>query len=58
MNVNVRATMMFVSIAIPFLKLTKGDIVVLTSNVGVTPLPGAVCYSVAKVRMLINLRQW
>lgn len=37
MNLNVRASFQLISLAIPFLKITKGSITVLSSNAGQTP---------------------
>lgn len=56
MNLNVRASFQLVSLAIPFLKLSKGCITVLSSNAGKTPQPGSIVYStsMAMVNMLIE----
>ena len=56
MNLNVRATFQLVSLAVPFLKLTKGCITILSSNAGKTPQPGSIIYStsMAMVNMLVE----
>jgi len=37
MNLNVRTSFQIISLAIPFLKLTKGSVTVLSSNAGKSP---------------------
>ena len=56
MNLNVRASFQLVSLAVPFLKLSKGCITILSSNAGKAPQPGAIIYStsMAMVNMLIE----
>ena len=47
---------MLISLVVPFLKLTKGNIVCLTGSAGETPLPGGVIFSTSKamVNMLVK----
>jgi len=45
MNLNVRASFQISSLAVPFLKLHKGTITVLSSNAGETPQPGSIIFS-------------
>ena len=45
MNINVRASFQLSSLAVPFLKLHKGSITVLSSNAGETPQPGQIIFS-------------
>lgn len=45
MNINVRANFQMSSLAVPFLKLHKGSITILSSNAGETPQPGMVVFS-------------
>lgn len=47
MNLNVRPSFQLMSLAVPFLKLTKGNIVVLSSAAGETPQPGQIIFSTA-----------
>ena len=56
MNLNVRASFQLMSLAIPFLKLTKGSITVLSSTAGKTPQPGQIIFStsMAMVNMLVE----
>lgn len=51
MNVNVRSTFMIVSLAMPFLKLSKEEdpsVCILSGTSGMTPYPGFTALSVAK----------
>ena len=51
MNINVRSTFMIVSLAIPFLKLSKEEdpsVCILSGTSGMIPFPGLTAYSVAK----------
>lgn len=45
-----------ISLAVPFLKLTKGSITVLSSNAGKTPVPGSTIFStsMAMLNMLVE----
>jgi len=45
MNLNVRASLQISSLAVPFLKITKGTITVLSSNAGEAPHPGSIIFS-------------
>ena len=45
MNLNVRPSFQLISLATPFLKLTKGSVTVLSSSSGATPLPGSIIFS-------------
>jgi NAD(P)-dependent dehydrogenase (short-subunit alcohol dehydrogenase family) len=44
------------SLAIPFLKLTKGSITVLSGNTGIVPRPGSIIYStsMSMLNMLVK----
>ena len=53
MNINVRSVFQFTSLAVPFLKERKGNIVHVSSSAGVTPQPGALLFSVSKA--LVNM---
>jgi NAD(P)-dependent dehydrogenase (short-subunit alcohol dehydrogenase family) len=56
MNLNVRASFQLVSLAVPFLKLSKGCITILSSNAGKTPQPGSIIFStsMAMLNMLVE----
>ena len=56
MNLNVRASFQLISLAVPFLKLTKGTITALSSNASKAPQPGSLIYStsMAMLNMLIE----
>lgn len=56
MNLNVRPHFQLMSIAAPFLKITKGSITVLTSTAGEVPQPGSTIFStsMAMLNMLIR----
>ena len=56
MNLNVRPHFQLISLAVPFLKLTKGSITVLSSTAGETPLPGSAIYStsMSMLNMLVK----
>lgn len=56
MNLNVRASFQLTSLAIPFLKLTKGCVTILSSNAGKTPIPGSIIFStsMAMLNMLVE----
>ena len=56
MNLNVRPHFQLISLAIPFLKITKGSVTVLTSTAGETPQPGSVIFStsMSMLNMLIK----
>ena len=56
MNLNVRPHFQLISLAVPFLKLTSGNVTVLSSNAGETPLPGSCIYStsMAMLNMLVK----
>jgi len=45
MNLNVRPAFQFISLATPFLKITKGNIVALSSTAGTAPWVGSAIYS-------------
>jgi NAD(P)-dependent dehydrogenase (short-subunit alcohol dehydrogenase family) len=45
MNLNVRPHFQLISLAVPFLKITKGNAVVLSSTAGQTPQPGSCIFS-------------
>jgi NAD(P)-dependent dehydrogenase (short-subunit alcohol dehydrogenase family) len=47
MNINCRVHFQLISMAAPFLKLSKGCVVVLSDTAGITPLPGAIIQSTA-----------
>ena len=55
-NVNVRTFIMMTSLCVPFLKMTKGNAVILTSTAGEVPTPGALAFCVSKsmVNMMIE----
>ena len=56
MNLNVRTHFQLISIAVPFLKLSKGSITVLSSTAGETPQPGSTIFStsMAMLNMLVK----
>lgn len=56
MNLNVRPSFQLMSLAVPFLKLSKGSITVLSSNAGEKPQPGSVIFStsMAMLNMLVK----
>ena len=56
MNLNVRPSFQLISLAIPFLKITKGSITVLSSNAGETPVPGSIIFStsMSMLNMLVK----
>lgn len=56
MNLNVRPSFQLMSIAAPFLKLTRGSVTVLSSTAGETPQPGSTIYStsMAMLNMLVK----
>lgn len=56
MYLNVRPTLHLLSLASPFLKLSKGSATVLSANAGETPVPGAVVFSTAMsmVNMMVK----
>ena len=56
MNLNVRPHFQLMSLAIPFLKLSKGSVTVLSSTAGETPIPGSVIFStsMAMLNMLVQ----
>ncbi len=51
MNVNVRTHFQLVSLSSPFLKLTKGTVVLLSGAQGLTPTPGAILDCTAKAML-------
>ncbi len=51
MNINCRTHFHLVSIAVPFLKLTKGNVVVVSSAQGETPAPGSIINSTASAML-------
>jgi NAD(P)-dependent dehydrogenase (short-subunit alcohol dehydrogenase family) len=54
MNVNVRSTFMIVSLAIPFLKMSKEEnpsVCILSGTAGLVPFPGFTAFSVAKAML-------
>lgn len=56
MNLNVRTHFQLISIAVPFLKLSRGSITVLSSTAGEVPLPGSTIFStsMAMLNMLVK----
>jgi NAD(P)-dependent dehydrogenase (short-subunit alcohol dehydrogenase family) len=56
MNLNVRPSFQLISLAVPFLKITKGSITVLSSNAGETPQPGSIIFStsMSMLNMLVK----
>jgi NAD(P)-dependent dehydrogenase (short-subunit alcohol dehydrogenase family) len=56
MNLNVRASFQLVSLSVPFLKLTRGSITVLSASDGITPTPGSIIFStsMAMLNMLVQ----
>lgn len=56
MNLNVRPHFQLMSLAIPFLKLSKGSVTVLSSSLGETPAPGSIIYStsMSMLNMLVK----
>lgn len=56
MNVNVRTHFQLISLAVPFLKITKGNVVVLSSTAGESAQPGSIIYSTgcAMLNMLVK----
>lgn len=56
MNLNVRPSFQLISLATPFLKITKGSITVLSSSNGETPLPGSIILStsMSMLNMLVK----
>ena len=56
MNTNVRPSFQLMSLAVPFLKVTKGNIVALSSAAGEAPHPGAIIFSTgsAMLNMLVK----
>ena len=56
MNVNVRASFQLLSLAVPFLKLTKGNAVLLSSTAGEKPWAGHTIFStsMAMINMLVK----
>jgi len=56
MNLNVRTSFQLVSLAVPFLKLHKGTITILSSSAGETPQPGSIIFStsMAMLNMLVQ----
>lgn len=60
MNINVRSSFMFVSLAIPFLKLQKHEnpsVWIVSGNSGFRPFPGFTAFSVAKA-MINSFIEW
>jgi len=51
MNINVRSILHIVSLSIPFLKMTKGNIVCISSTAGLKPEPGATLYCTSKAML-------
>lgn len=51
MNVNVRTHFQLISLSSPFLKITKGSVVVLSGAQGCTPTPGAIIDCTAKAML-------
>jgi NAD(P)-dependent dehydrogenase (short-subunit alcohol dehydrogenase family) len=56
MNLNVRPHFQLISLATPFLKLSKGNITVLSSSAGESPQPGSVIFStsMSMLNMLVK----
>lgn len=56
MNLNVRTHFQLISLATPFLRITKGSVTVLSSTAGETPQPGSVIYStsMSMLNMLVR----
>lgn len=56
MNLNVRPSFQLISLATPFLKLTKGSVTVLSSASGSTPQPGSIIFStsMSMLNMLVQ----
>ena len=56
MNTNVRASFQLLSLAVPFLKLTKGNATLLSSTAGEKPWPGYSIFStsMAMLNMLVK----
>lgn len=57
LNVNVRSCFHLISMASPFLKLSKGNIVVLSSLESLIPIGLSFLNSVSKVRQFFNISQ-
>jgi len=53
MNINVRASFQLMSMAVPFLKDSKGTVVNVSAAAGITPEPGAMIFSVSKA--MVNM---
>jgi NAD(P)-dependent dehydrogenase (short-subunit alcohol dehydrogenase family) len=56
MNLNVRPSFQLISLATPFLRLSKGSVTVLSSTSGETPLPGSIIFStsMSMLNMLVK----
>ena len=56
MNLNVRPSFQLISLSVPFLKLSKGSITVLSSSAGETPQPGSIIFStsMSMLNMLVK----
>jgi NAD(P)-dependent dehydrogenase (short-subunit alcohol dehydrogenase family) len=55
-KVNVRATMQFLSIVMPFLRMTRGSATVLSSSAGEKPWPGHTIYNAAMASLNMMVR--
>ena len=55
-KVNVRATMQFLSITMPFLRMTKGSATILSSSAGEKPWPGHTIYNSAMASLNMMVR--
>lgn len=53
MNINVRSTFMVVSLAVPFLQYSKGNVVIMTGTAGTVPSVGESIYSIS--RAMVNM---
>ena len=56
MNLNVRPSFQLISLATPFLRLTKGSVTVLSSTAGEAPQPGSIIFStsMSMLNMLVQ----
>lgn len=56
MNLNVRTHFQLISLAAPFLKITKGSATILSSSAGENPMPGSIIYStsMSMLNMLVK----